>query len=339
MPWSISRSEECPASRPWAVTKDGTGEVEGCHETEEAAMRQRRALYASEAEKSMDSYSFVTPQDDRYAVKAKDNGDGTATLTGMGIVFDEPGTKAHRDWDGQYFTKSTDFGPHAASGQLVVPSRINHGRPISRKGEQPTEEARRIASKDLGAATLTRTEKGWLFNLIADVRKDYIADTVEAARQGLLGLSGIGLFPEVENDGHISKFYISEMGPTPTPSEPRIKVTAAKSWQPESLYKSCGCKKGKSCGCNANRDEENHFPEVGQIMEPTAEALSVFLETPFPDFGSEAAVAQEAKRLGLTDPSGYAEAKRMQWEAAQRRAQREWKQSLIQDLNSLSFAH
>lgn len=285
----------------------------------------------------MDSFSFVTPQDERYALKAKDNGDGTATLSGMGVVFDQPFMRDHRDHDGQYFSKNTNFGPHAEAGQIVLPSRLNHGRPISKKGERPSPRAQEIAQKDLGAATLTRTEKGWLFNLIADVRKDYIADTVEAAKQGLLGLSGIGLFPEVEADGHIKKFYLAEMGPTPNPSEPRTMLTASKSWDPGSLYKSCGCKKGKSCGCNGGMQDD--FPEVGQIMEPTAEALSVFLETPFPTFGSEAAVAQEAKRLGLTDPSGYAEAKRMQWEAAQRRAQREWKQGLIQDLNSLSFAH
>jgi HK97 family phage prohead protease len=48
MPWHVSRSDECPASKPWAVIKDTDDTVEGCHETEDAAKAQMRALYASE---------------------------------------------------------------------------------------------------------------------------------------------------------------------------------------------------------------------------------------------------------------------------------------------------
>lgn len=47
MPWSVSKSDQCPESKPWAVTKKG-GEVVGCHDTEEAAQSQMRALYANE---------------------------------------------------------------------------------------------------------------------------------------------------------------------------------------------------------------------------------------------------------------------------------------------------
>ena len=44
MPWHIEESAACPASRPYAVIKDGTDEVEGCHPSEAAAERQLTAL-------------------------------------------------------------------------------------------------------------------------------------------------------------------------------------------------------------------------------------------------------------------------------------------------------
>ena len=48
MPWHVTKSEQCPASRPWAVIKDSDGSVEGCHASKEAANKQMAALYANE---------------------------------------------------------------------------------------------------------------------------------------------------------------------------------------------------------------------------------------------------------------------------------------------------
>jgi hypothetical protein len=45
MPWAVRR-----ASKPWAVLNLHSGEVEACHESEEAAQRQQAALYASTGE-------------------------------------------------------------------------------------------------------------------------------------------------------------------------------------------------------------------------------------------------------------------------------------------------
>lgn len=51
MPWKISRNfGNCNG---YAVVKEGTNEIEGCHATRAEAEAQQRALYASE-NKSMD---------------------------------------------------------------------------------------------------------------------------------------------------------------------------------------------------------------------------------------------------------------------------------------------
>lgn len=49
MPWSVEPDHpDCPGDSPFAVVKNETGEVEGCHATRDEADDQVRALYASE---------------------------------------------------------------------------------------------------------------------------------------------------------------------------------------------------------------------------------------------------------------------------------------------------
>jgi HK97 family phage prohead protease len=48
MPYTVSKSDACPASRPWAVTKTTDGKLIGCHETKQGAQRQLAALMAKE---------------------------------------------------------------------------------------------------------------------------------------------------------------------------------------------------------------------------------------------------------------------------------------------------
>jgi HK97 family phage prohead protease len=48
MPWHVTKSDQCPDSKPWAVVKDDDDEIEGCHETQDAANAQLRALNAAE---------------------------------------------------------------------------------------------------------------------------------------------------------------------------------------------------------------------------------------------------------------------------------------------------
>ncbi len=54
MPWRIvENSPSCPTSKPYAVVKEGTGRVEGCHDTRASANAQLRALYANEPRASL----------------------------------------------------------------------------------------------------------------------------------------------------------------------------------------------------------------------------------------------------------------------------------------------
>jgi HK97 family phage prohead protease len=62
MPWTVSRSDDCPASRPWAVIKDDDGSIEGCHASEADAQAQLVALNIAESEgRAYESIDFRPP--------------------------------------------------------------------------------------------------------------------------------------------------------------------------------------------------------------------------------------------------------------------------------------
>jgi HK97 family phage prohead protease len=82
MPWSVSRSDECPSSRPWACIRDSDGTVEGCHSTEEAAQAQQRALYAREG--TMSNGEMQKKTFDLLEVKADEE---RGTFTALASVF------------------------------------------------------------------------------------------------------------------------------------------------------------------------------------------------------------------------------------------------------------
>jgi hypothetical protein len=98
VPWLIEMDNAgCPASRPHAVVKEGTGEVEGCHATHEAAERQLTALNIAE----YGSMKATILDDDAFRLLA--------------IPFGGPIPSPHSprgvDLDGEFFSERTDIRP------------------------------------------------------------------------------------------------------------------------------------------------------------------------------------------------------------------------------------
>tara|TARA_S200002703_G_scaffold36763_1_gene31880 strand:- start:123 stop:1241 length:1119 start_codon:yes stop_codon:yes gene_type:complete len=67
----IQKSDQCPASRPYAVIKETDGSVEGCHESQEAAEKQVAALNIAESEESRkyEDINFTPPEGVRREAK------------------------------------------------------------------------------------------------------------------------------------------------------------------------------------------------------------------------------------------------------------------------------
>src|SRR3546814_1026254 len=50
---------DCAADTPWAVTKQDTGDLMGCHATEADAREQQAALYAEEGDRDGDRLDYT----------------------------------------------------------------------------------------------------------------------------------------------------------------------------------------------------------------------------------------------------------------------------------------
>lgn len=86
MPWhKVENHSGCAEGEPWAVVQDDTGEVAGCHASEESANKQIAALYASENE-SQSAAEVAT------VMNAES---GTSALAGKNKMMDDDCPEGH----------------------------------------------------------------------------------------------------------------------------------------------------------------------------------------------------------------------------------------------------
>jgi len=159
------------------------------------------------------------------AIKAVEGADGTVTLSGISVVFDEPGTR-NRDLTGEYFTSDTYYGTWAKEGAFRTDSIFHHGIPLD-----TSAKAQRLADAVLADATMTKTGEGWLTSLVLPMREDYEHEIADLAARGKLGWS-TGSAPHVvrkDADGKITRWPIVEVSITPRPAEPRTTLFPVKS--------------------------------------------------------------------------------------------------------------
>jgi 2'-5' RNA ligase len=99
MPYRVEQDHpDCGADTPWAVVKEGDGELMGCHESEAAALEQQAALYAEEnddepaddGDESMDYAGDTAPWEGVLAVEGIVTGDGREFAEGALTWADLP---------------------------------------------------------------------------------------------------------------------------------------------------------------------------------------------------------------------------------------------------------
>jgi HK97 family phage prohead protease len=99
VPWHVAKSDQCPASKPWAVIKDDDGAVEGCHATKDDANDQLAALNASEDDSRLADRQAVaavahgqvekrTLPIDGVEWRESGAGEGQMTVRGHASVYD-----------------------------------------------------------------------------------------------------------------------------------------------------------------------------------------------------------------------------------------------------------
>lgn len=95
MPWSVRKDDECPPSKPWAVIKDSDNSKVACHETEESAKEQVKALYANEGDMKQSSrieqfISHYGVKGMKWGVRRRSGKGGTTTAR---TKFSKPANK------------------------------------------------------------------------------------------------------------------------------------------------------------------------------------------------------------------------------------------------------
>jgi hypothetical protein len=107
MPWHIGSSDSCPAGEPFAVIKDGTSTIEGCHATKIAATKQLAALYASEPQ--LGALKATLLDDDAFRLLA----------IPFGGPIPSPKSSRGTDLDGEWFSERTDIRPDWIKSRVV----------------------------------------------------------------------------------------------------------------------------------------------------------------------------------------------------------------------------
>ena len=202
MPWHIGSSDDCPASKPYAVIKDADGSVAGCHETREKAQKQLAALYAQE------------PNMKTEPIKAEQI--GTAKWRVLAIPFGGP--MKGRDLDGEFFSPRTDIKPHWFAERPVL---WHHGM----------DETKDDPDDAIGTeGDLDKTKEGWWAEMWLDRSNRYWQQVSRMLAAGkVYGSSGaLGHVVRKAPDGEILVWPHIEQTLTTTPSNPFARVVPIK---------------------------------------------------------------------------------------------------------------
>lgn len=163
MPYHAAESKECPKSKPWAAIKTSTGEVMGCHATQESANAQVAALYANEPPKGNGQVRRAYA---RLEIKSiADNADGEMLIEGIAS------------------TPKTD-----RAGDIVVPTGARFSLPMAMLYQHK-------ADKPIGLVTWAKpTSKGIPYK--ATIARAGVAPFIDEARnlirEGLVRGASIG---------------------------------------------------------------------------------------------------------------------------------------------------
>lgn len=247
MPWSVAKSDKCPESKPWAVTKDSTGEVEGCHETEEDAKKQMAALYANENEAGTmnttrprqvpQTYRRTFPLEDiKIVSRGKGSGDGR-TVEAYAAVF---GVKTEiRDQHGHYIEENdpTAFNRTISQGTALRAQVLyNHGFDARGKsGGLPTVPIGHpvdVSADRRGLLTVSRYNASEFADAVLESIKN--GDITAQSYEGPIFKSNPTRVPKVRPGAALPLVRRMEMGirnygPTPEPYYPDAKITAVRS--------------------------------------------------------------------------------------------------------------
>ena len=223
-PWHAAKTEECDASKPWGVIVDDTGEVVGCHETEESANRQIAALNAqgasdepeakAEAEKieAADGPTRIKSFD----VEAKADGE-RGEFTALASVFGNVDLVGDRMMPGA-FAKTLEKRRDAGRPWPVIWSH-DWDDPFSMIGGADPDDVK-------------ETDRGLEFKGKLDLANPKATQVYNLLKQGLVTAMSFGFSvvseKMVKGVNESAEVELVEMGPTLKGANPEAQLQAVK---------------------------------------------------------------------------------------------------------------
>ena len=179
MPWDIKRDDRCPTDKPWGVVRSDDDELEGCHETEEAAKAQQAALYASEGRAAerppRDGVRAMFPG---VELRAAEDG-GLGTMSGHFAVFNR-WTEINSTWEGHFMER---LAPGAFT--RAIKNNLARVKVLFQHGQDP-----QIGDKPLGPITDIREDGDHgVYYEVPLLDTSYNRDLLPGLRANLYGAS------------------------------------------------------------------------------------------------------------------------------------------------------
>lgn len=147
-------------------------------------------------------------------LKALGEENGVVRVGAYGVRFAGPDEK---DLTGDYFTKSTDFGPNLGNGAATL---FNHGQPLDKTVKALCD----VARMTFGAIKVTRDDVGLFIEASLNTANAYEKAIADLCAKGKLKWStGTASHLMRKNaDGEITRWHIAESSYTPKPAEFRL---------------------------------------------------------------------------------------------------------------------
>lgn len=193
--------------------------------------------------------------------------DGHVRVGAYAIRF---ATAEEKDLTGDYFTKSTDFGPSCGNGVAAL---FNHGLPLA-TGVKALAD---VAEMTFGPVKTTKDDVGIFVEHTLDTSDAYQKAIAELCAQGKLKWSS-GTAAHIMRksaEGEVTRWHIAEVSYTPKPAEFRLPAIA----RLKSIEAAVG--DDKSCLTSAIVAAFPHLPSaIGHLPSPAVDSTKTLVPTP-----------------------------------------------------------
>ena len=244
MPWEVRKGfGRCGPSK-WAVVKEGTDEIEGCHTTEASAKRQQSALYASEPATRATAGELLAARPVSRTFELEDmtiRSDGSGRVVESYFAVFRPIRSEVVDQDGHYLEENDPrlFERTLKHHGLNIPVFYNHARTLDGTPDG-------YLSIPIGKPLEIKADERGVFNAVDYLENDLANSVLDGIRKKVINgmsYSGRYLKSTKRRPGSYARSKarlplitrheaeLREFGPTAIPQFPEAEILGTRAQQ------------------------------------------------------------------------------------------------------------